>query len=157
KDTKDYSAAIAGNDVFSQINLDSAAYAPFRNQLLDGGYKAQAVGQALGLGRNATATEIFQFATGASPAGSAGATAYATVIAPNAAAYAAANQNNPLANPLNPLRALQYLPQFLAVPNAVEDGHISDDDFSYTIRLAYEISDTFNMYASYATGFKAAS
>jgi outer membrane receptor protein involved in Fe transport len=157
KDMKDYSAAIAGNDVFSQINLDAAAYAPFRAQLLDGGYKAQAVGTALGLGRSATNAEIFAFATGASPAGLAGATAYANVITPNAAAYAAANMNNPLANPLNPLRALQYLPQFLAVPNAVEDGHISDDDFSYTLRLAYEISDTFNMYASYATGFKAAS
>jgi outer membrane receptor protein involved in Fe transport len=94
---------------------------------------------------------------GTSPAGPAGATAYATVITPNAAAYAAANQNNPAANPLKPLKQLQYLPQFLAVPNSVEDGHVSDDNFSYTIRLAYDVNDTINLYASYATGFKAAS
>jgi len=43
------------------------------------------------------------------------------------------------------------------VPNAVEDGHVHDDDFSYTVRLAYDIGDNVNIYASYATGFKAAS
>jgi len=72
-------------------------------------------------------------------------------------AYATANMNNSAANPLSGLRQLQYLPPFLPVPNSVEDGKISDDNFSYTIRLAYDLSPNINLYASYATGFKAAS
>ncbi len=72
-------------------------------------------------------------------------------------AFAMANMNNPEANPLNPLRELQFLPPFVDVPNAVEDGKISDDNFSYTIRVAYDVSPDLNIYASYATGFKASS
>ncbi len=55
------------------------------------------------------------------------------------------------------LRGLQFLPRFLNFPNAVEDGRTSDGDFSYTLRLAYEFSDSINLYATYATGFKASS
>src|SRR5690606_10128047 len=65
--------------------------------------------------------------------------------------------NNPAANPLAPLRALQFMPPFLNVPNAVEDGKIDDSDFSCTIRAAYDVSNAINVYASYATGFKASS
>ncbi|APG63052.1 TonB-dependent receptor [Sphingorhabdus lutea] len=74
-----------------------------------------------------------------------------------AAALATANQNNPAANPLNGLKALQFLPAFLNVPNSVEDGKTDDSNFSYTVRAAYEINDNLNVYASYATGFKASS
>jgi outer membrane receptor protein involved in Fe transport len=156
-DSKDFTLGSVSTDLFSGIDLDAAQYAPFRYSLLDGGYKAAAVGQALMLGRDATEAEIFAFATGASPAGAAGALAYANVITPDAAAFAGANMNNPAANPLGIARPLQFIPPFLQVPNAVEDGHVSDDDFSYTIRLAYDVSDNVNLYATYATGFKAAS
>lgn len=71
--------------------------------------------------------------------------------------FAMANMNVPAANPLNPLKALQYLPQFLNVPNSVEDGKVADDNFSYTLRLAFDATDNVNLYASYATGFKASS
>ena len=74
-----------------------------------------------------------------------------------AAAYAAANANNPAANPLAGLRALQYFPPFMNVPNAVEDGRVSDGDFSYTARVSYDLTPTVNVYAGYATGYKAAS
>jgi len=77
--------------------------------------------------------------------------------ATTANAIATANMNNPLANPLGPLRAFQLFPAFLNVPNAVEDGKTSDQDFSYTLRLAYDATDNVNLYASYATGFKASS
>src|SRR5690606_34359438 len=70
---------------------------------------------------------------------------------------AAANANNPLANPLAPRRALQFMPPFLNAPNAVDDGKISDSDFAYTVRLAYDVNNPVNDYASYATGFKASS
>jgi outer membrane receptor protein involved in Fe transport len=74
-----------------------------------------------------------------------------------AQAFADANQNVPAANPLNPFRAFQYFPPFLNVPNAVEPGKTSDDNVSYTARLAYDVSDSINVYASVATGFKASS
>ena len=64
---------------------------------------------------------------------------------------------NPNVNPLLPLAAFQFQPPFLAVPNAVEDGKTRDDDFSYTLRAAYDVSDQINVYFTYATGFKASS
>ncbi len=60
-------------------------------------------------------------------------------------------------NPFLPLRPLQFIPPFLNYPNVVEDGETSDSDFSYTIRLAYELNDNLSAYATYATGFKASS
>lgn len=74
-----------------------------------------------------------------------------------AAAFANANQNNPAANPFNGLRPLQFLPPIVNIPNAVEDGKSRDSDWSYIARVAYEVTDTVNVYASYATGFKASS
>jgi iron complex outermembrane recepter protein len=64
---------------------------------------------------------------------------------------------NPAFNPFLAFRPLQFLPGFLNYPNAVEDGRTRDSDFSYTVRLSYEISDNLNAYATYATGFKASS
>lgn len=121
KDKKRISGNIVSTDVFSGVNFNAPAYAPFRQQLLTAGALAQ----------------------GLSP----------TV----AAAFAAANANNPAANPLNGLRGLQFLPQFLNFPNVVENGKTDDSDLSYSVRLAYEVSDNLNAYLSYATGFKASS
>ncbi len=59
--------------------------------------------------------------------------------------------------PLAGFRALQFLPPFLNLPNAVESGKTRDGDWSWTARLAYEVSDTLNTYLSYSTGFKASS
>jgi outer membrane receptor protein involved in Fe transport len=148
-DSKTYATNAVSSDVFSSIDLDAPQYAGFRNNLLFGGAVAQGVGTVLNLGRPATAAEIGAFAA-ANP-GAFG------VISAGATAYANANQNNPAANPLAPLRALQFMPPFLNLPNSVEDGKTNDDNFSYTIRLAYDLNDTINLYASYATGFKASS
>lgn len=74
-----------------------------------------------------------------------------------ASAFAAANANNPAANPLNGFKAFQFLPPFLNFPNAVENGKTDDSDLSYSVRLAYEVNDNLNAYLSYATGFKASS
>ena len=65
--------------------------------------------------------------------------------------------NDPAANPLGGLFGLQFQPQTLAFPNSVEDGRTKDDDTTWTVRLAYEVNDNFNFYASAATGFKASS
>ncbi|TCD06357.1 TonB-dependent receptor [Erythrobacteraceae bacterium CFH 75059] len=64
---------------------------------------------------------------------------------------------NPATNPLLALRPLQFLPPFLNLPNAVEPGRTRDDDWSYTLRAAYDINDQLNAYFTYATGFKASS
>lgn len=58
---------------------------------------------------------------------------------------------------LQALRQLQFFPPFMNVPNTVEDGKVSDGDFSYTARIAYDVAPSVNVYASYATGYKAAS
>ena len=58
---------------------------------------------------------------------------------------------------LRALNALQFLPPFLNLPNTLETGRVSDGHWTFTARAAYDISDTVNIYASYATGYKAAS
>jgi outer membrane receptor protein involved in Fe transport len=64
---------------------------------------------------------------------------------------------NPASNPLLGLSALQFQTGFLDVPNAVEPGRTNDDKFTYLLRAAYQVSNEVNIYASYATGFKASS
>ncbi|MXO64928.1 TonB-dependent receptor [Altererythrobacter endophyticus] len=140
-DKKKYAIDVQTSGVFSSIDLDAAQYAGFRQQLLLAGALQQA---------------------GVDPTDSAAVAAFASdpATAPvfqQLQSYAAGNANNPAANPLGSLRGLQFFPPFLNVPNAVEDGKTSDNNFSYTVRLAYDVSPTVNVYASYATGFKASS
>ena len=113
---------------------------------------------------NITSTDVFSGVNFNAPAYAAfrgqlltaGALAQGLPLA-QASAFAAANANNPAANPLNGLRGLQFLPPFLNFPNAVENGKTDDSDLSYSARLAYEVNDNLNAYVSYATGFKASS
>ncbi len=60
-------------------------------------------------------------------------------------------------NPFFALQGFQFQPPFLTIPNAVEDGRTSDDELTYLLRVAYQVSNEVNVYASYATGFKASS
>ena len=151
EDKKRFSGNVNSTDVFSGVNFDALAYAPFRQTLLYQGGLAQQVGAALNLGRSATAAEINTFAT--TPATN----PTFNVINAGVTAFAAANANNPAANPLNGLKPLQFLPPFLNFPNSVENGRTRDKDLSYSVRLAYEFSSNINAYISYATGFKASS
>ena len=155
-DKKQITTNSTSTDVFSNINLNGAGLAPLRGQLLTQGAIAATVGQQLMLGRSATAAEVTAFATGMSPAGAAGAAAFPAIQA-GAQAFAAANVNNPAANPLAGFSALQFLPPLQNCPNAVESCRTDDDDWSYTARIAYEVTPTLNVYASYATGYKAPS
>ncbi len=72
-------------------------------------------------------------------------------------AFADANDENPDFNPLLGFQALQFLPPFQNIPNAVEDGRIRNDDLSWAVRLSYDLTDTVNIYGTWATGFKASS
>ena len=56
------------------------------------------------------------------------------------------------------LSALQgTLPPVVNLPNSIEDNTSDDSDTTYTLRLAYDLNDSVNIYGSYATGFKASS
>ncbi len=76
--------------------------------------------------------------------------------APNQA-FLAGLATDPTQNPFLGLADFQFQPPFLNLPNAIEDGRTRDDDWSYTLRAAYDVSDRVNVYLSYATGFKASS
>jgi len=136
---------------FSNIDLVTVGNAAIVAQGL-----ADQVGGALMLGRPATQAEIFAFATGTSPAGAAGAAAFPMIQA-GVQAFADANDTNPAVNQLLIATSLQNFPRFVNIPNVIESGETEDNDFSYTVRLAYDLSPDLNIYASYATGFKASS
>jgi iron complex outermembrane receptor protein len=63
----------------------------------------------------------------------------------------------PLAPAISTLQGLQFLPQRIDYPNAVEDGESSDSQTTWSARLAYEFNSNFNFFATGATGFKASS
>ena len=140
-DKKTFATDSFSTDVFSSIPLGQFVE-PARNVFI-----SQGVASALGNpGGFATPEQILAFASG--QFGPEAAAAFANVIVPTATATS---------NSLLALRGLQFLPPFLNVPNAVESGRISDDDFSYTLSLAYQVTDSLNTYARYATGYKGAS
>jgi iron complex outermembrane recepter protein len=63
----------------------------------------------------------------------------------------------PACNSALALQALQFLPPNVDFPNAVESGKSKDDDTTWTVRLAFDLTDNVNVYASAGTGFKASS
>ena len=134
QDEKASTTAYNVTDVFSNIDLTDA-----RNRAFQGGV-ASTIGNALMLGRLATAEEVGAFAQ-SSP------TTFAAIQAGAATA----------ADRLLGARVLQIFPRFVNIPNAVESGTTDDSNFSYTVRVAYDVNNDINVYASYGTGFKASS
>jgi len=55
------------------------------------------------------------------------------------------------------LAAFQFLPGLVAFPNTAENGQSDDSNTDVTLRIASDWGDYMNVYASYATGFKATS
>ncbi|WP_324076213.1 MAG: TonB-dependent receptor [Erythrobacter sp.] len=64
---------------------------------------------------------------------------------------------NPAVNTLLGLSSLQFQTPSPSVPNSVEPGRTADNKFTYLLRAAYQVSNEVNIYASFATGFKASS
>lgn len=58
---------------------------------------------------------------------------------------------------ISTVEGLQFNPRLLDFPNSVEDGESSDSKTTLSLRLAYELNENWNIYASAATGFKASS
>lgn len=144
KDKKQIVTNSTSTDVFSNVDLVATG-----NRAIFAQGLAQQVGGLLMLGRPATQAEIGAFAAG-NPA------AFGQVSA-GVQAFADANDTNRAVNPLLALTPLQFLPPLQNCPNAVEDCATDDDDWSYSVRLAYEVTPTLNVYASWATGYKAPS
>jgi len=55
------------------------------------------------------------------------------------------------------LKGVQFLPPQLTFPNNVESGNTSDSKTTWNVRLAYEVNQNINVFATAATGFKASS
>lgn len=55
------------------------------------------------------------------------------------------------------LTAFQFLPGLVNFPNSAENGESDDSNTDITLRIASDWGDNMNVYASYATGFKATS
>ncbi|MCH8101481.1 MAG: TonB-dependent receptor [Proteobacteria bacterium] len=55
------------------------------------------------------------------------------------------------------LQGLQFLAPTVNYPNSVETGNTKDDDTTWTVRLAFDLTDSVNAYFSAGTGFKATS
>jgi len=64
---------------------------------------------------------------------------------------------DPNCNQLLAFQPLQFLPQMVDFPNAVESGKSSDSKVTWTARIAWDAGDNINFYASAGTGFKATS
>lgn len=58
---------------------------------------------------------------------------------------------------LGGLEAAQFLPPIVNFPNSVEDGKTDDSNTTYTLRLAFDLTQDMNVYAGVSTGFKASS
>jgi len=140
-DHKTGSTAYTSFDAFSGVDLFDAG-----ERLA---YVAQAVGTALGQTDPADFTQIGTYAaTNQAQFGQ---------FLVDAATFAANNELPVSDNPLLIGQGLQNFPPFINIPNVVENGKTNDENFSYTVRLAYDINPDLNVYASYATGFKASS
>jgi outer membrane receptor protein involved in Fe transport len=152
-DEKEVTAFTNNTEPFYAIDLQEATDERFSQLIF-----ATAFTTATGL--PATPTNINNFA-GANP------TLFAQIQAGADAQFAALNDvpcsatNPPPACDqllgITALAPLQFLPPFVAFPNDVEDGSTDDDNVTYTLRLAYDVTPFVNVYASYATGFKASS
>ena len=62
-----------------------------------------------------------------------------------------------LAPAIPDLKGMQFMPQMLELPNSVEQNKTSDSKTTWSVRLAYELNNNINFFATAATGFKASS
>jgi iron complex outermembrane recepter protein len=144
RDSKSATTNVKSTEPFALIDLDALGQSAFGRAVFVSGATPVILGRnILMLGRDATPAEIAANPTLA---------ALAQSLATNAF-----NANPAASNPLLAFRGIQFQRPRLNTPNAVESGRTKDDGTTYSARIAWEINDNFNAYASYATGFKASS
>lgn len=136
---KDVTAEIIGTDVLSDLDLTQVGYA----------LVLPAVVGVATMNPNATLADAGALAA-TDPLTYAFVQQQALAIASNYDTSTGPNTFNPLVG----LQPLQFQPQFVGIPNAVESGSTSVDELTYNFRLAYDLTDNINVYGSYGTGFK---
>ena len=142
EDEKTATGNVINTDAFSALD-----FVAIGNQVI---YQTAFAQTLAGFGIDPTnSAQVAAFAA-ANPAG------FAQIQA-GSQAFADANDTNPAVNQLLGYQALQFLPPFVNFPNSVEPAETSDDALTYTIRLAYDLTNDINLYGSIATGFKATS
>ena len=173
RDAKDFSISQTNNNLFSTaLDLtDRATVAPLLTGLGVQGFAPAAIEGALAasfptfFNGLAFTPENIALVT-STPAGAAGFQAFqdqvtagtiAAVTTQVAQGVAASELTNPDTNALLALQGLQVVPQTASLVDGFEDNRVVDDNFSFTVRGAYDVSDNINVYASYSTGFKASS
>ena len=102
--------------------------------------------------------QVFQseFATNGGDPVAANAVASATSAALAPVPCSATNPP-PACNPTLALQPLQFQRPNIVFPNSVESGNTNDDSTTWTVRLAFDLTDQVNAYVSAGTGFKASS
>jgi len=152
-DSKRVTASTVNNDDFSNLSLTGADGTAIISTglFLDGNAAAGIPSFSQALGGLPFTPENLQtaIAGGFGPA----AQGFVNGVLGASAGLAADTVNGPLAG----LLALQFQPQFLSLPNDIEDGRTDDTEFTYSVKGSYEINDNFNTYVGYSTGFKASS
>jgi len=174
-DDKDVSANSVITDVFSGLTLEGAdgIAVATTSGLIDnfGAFSQTCINPATGAPFGALPfTPANIGAVSASPAcfinpadltqtvpGSAAFAGFQQQVAAGAQAAIGAAAAGQITSPFAGLFPLQFQPQFVNFPNSVEDGRTRDDELTYTVRGSYEVNNNLNVYASYATGFKASS
>jgi len=132
EDEKDVTFDSTDTDVFSQLDMEDVG-----GLLIYGAVFQEAI------------------ANGAPPeVADAIATATATALAP---VECSPTNPPPACNSALSLRPLQFLPPNVDFPNSVEPGTTKDDDTTWSVKFAFDITDDVNVYASAGTGFKASS
>jgi len=134
KDTKRFSTNVQSTDVFAGLDIPG-----LRNTATQVGV-AQFIGQTFFNVPIASPGQV-QAIAAANPQG------FAQIVAGASAKTA----------PLLGLKPFQFFPPFLNLPNTVEPGRTSDDKITWVARVAVDLTSKINVYASYATGFKASS
>lgn len=130
EDYKSLAIKQSNTDAFSQINLFTV-----NNGIIPAAFFSSAFQGATGL--QATPQNI----------------AFIESVAPGTTAAIQSGVNDAL----NGLSAFQFMPQLSDFPNGVEGGKTNDSNVDYTLRASYDVNDWLNVYASYATGYKASS
>ncbi len=139
---KEVTGSTVNNDVFSDLDL---ATNPGVSALTQG-----IIAQSFGADPTMDPIAGAFFATFGTPLTAA---SFGGLPAPARGAFVSAIQPGVASQ----LFGLQFQPQFLAFPNAVEDGVREDDKLTWSIRGNFEATDDLSLYASVATGFKASS
>ncbi|WOI54270.1 TonB-dependent receptor [Parvularcula sp. LCG005] len=150
EDEKRVQGYTINDDVFASLDLEQVG-----NGLITQQAFAQAFFDATGFVATPSNIALVEgLMPGTQAAVLAGASAFASAVD---SVPCSASNPPPACNPLLTLQPFQFLPPFVAFPNEVEDGKTKDDNVSYTVRLAYELTPRINIYGSVATGFKASS